>query len=433
MRWRKKKDVNDHSESYHFITETIKNRPSGKKGKLLKAGGFLGAGLLFGLAAAAAFAVAAPRLMQSCGKVPEETQKVQIPSDTPQEQTQSGETQPQEKPEAASAGVQEEKNSLEEYEDAYREILAVAENPRKALVTVYGQSEDENVLNKSHLTSGQASGIIFAENSGEYYVLTEAEAVEEAETLWVTFHDGKLVKGESRKSDPRTGLAVMTVEKADIPQETKDELYVAPLGNSYSLFRGKAVIALGSPSGYPDSVSYGVITSVSNKFVSVDAQYNLLLTDILGDRQGSGVLLNNQGEIIGLILQEEDGEAYSSNMVKALAVSQLKPLLESLSNGEDIMYLGIRGEEIDESLSQSRGIPKGIYVDSVEADSPAMKAGIQSGDIICSLDEKKVSTMQEYSTYLQKCSEGEKIQVVLKRMGTENYEKMNYTIIVEGI
>lgn len=74
-----------------------------------------------------------------------------------------------------------------------------------------------------------------------------------------------------------------------------------------------------------------------------------------------------------------------------------------------------------------------IYVDSVERDSPAMKAGVQSGDIICSLNGEPVATMQEYSTYLQKCKEGQKIKVVLKRRGTENYEKMEYTMIVEGI
>ena len=432
MQWKKKKEGNENPENYYFIKETIKK--NGKKERLLKTGYLLGAGILFGLAAAAAFTLAAPQFLQINEENAEKTQKVQIPVDSPQEQEETEENvqvQEQEKPEAASS-AQTEKNALEQYESAYQEILTIAEKPQKALVTVYGESEDENLLDKTRLTYGLASGIIYMENENEYYILTETRAVENAETLWVTFQDGKTVKGNPRKSDPRTGLAVMTVEKEKIPQDTRAGLYVASLGNSYSLFRGKGVIALGNPSAYSDLVSYGVITSVANEYQSIDARYNLLMTDILGEEQSSGVLLNNQGEIIGLIVQPQEGQNASSSMVKALAVCQLKPLLEILSNGETIMYLGIKGEEVDES-SQSRGIPQGIYVDSVERDSPAMKAGVQSGDIICSLNGEPVATMQEYSTYLQKCKEGQKIKVVLKRRGTENYEKREYTMIVEGI
>lgn len=56
------------------------------------------------------------------------------------------------------------------------------------------------------------------------------------------------------------------------------------------------MIALGNPSAYSDLVSYGVITSVANEYQSIDARYNLLMTDILGEEQSSGVLLNNQGK-----------------------------------------------------------------------------------------------------------------------------------------
>lgn len=85
-------------------------------------------------------------------------------------------------------------------------------------------------------------------------------------------------------------------------------------------------------------------------------------------------------------------------MVTALSISDLRKLIEQLSNNEDLIYLGVRGQDISSSLSQKTGIPTGIYVNSVEEDSPAMNAGIQNGDVIVKVGNESVETLSRLRT-----------------------------------
>ena len=107
--------------------------------------------------------------------------------------------------------------------------------------------------------------------------------------------------------------------------------------------------------GYSDSVAYGVITSVTNKISTLDTEYNLLTTDINGSGEGSGVLINLDGEIIGIIAQSYSTE--DKDIITALAVSQIKDLIESLSNDEARPYIGIKGQDVTAQISHRTGIP----------------------------------------------------------------------------
>lgn len=107
--------------------------------------------------------------------------------------------------------------------------------------------------------------------------------------------------------------------------------------------------------------------------------------------------------------------------------------IETLSNAETIQYLGVRGQDISESVSESMQVPEGVYVESVEEDSPAMKAGLQSGDVIQELDGEEAKTMQQYSTLLQNCKEGQKIRLTLMRSkGAEGYAQMTVEAEVQS-
>lgn len=400
--------------NYHFIKETIKNKPIDKRKVLNRIGIIAASGILFGLAAALTFAAAAPGLIRRTGESGPQT-KVDIPQDDP-------EATPEATPVPTAAAT--ELTPMEQYERSYREALEISQEPRKAIVSVVGQKAKEDLLDNTLLTSGQAMGIIFLNDNGNYYILTQQKAVNKAKSVQVTFANGIIVSGSVKKSDSRTNLAVVTVRVKDVDTDTREAISVAELGNSYSLIQGKPVIAIGSPSGYNDSVYVGMITSVSNKVAVTDTEYNLLVTDILGSGDGSGVLLDTDGEIIGLIAQDY-GDGTDKSMVRALAVSQLKPLIETLSNAEPISYLGVKGKDISENISESIQIPAGVYVESVEDDSPAMKAGLQSGDVIQKLDDDEIKTMQQYSNLLQKYEEGQKIRLtVMRSKGTEGYAQM---------
>ena len=110
-------------------------------------------------------------------------------------------------------------------------------------------------------------------------------------------------------------------------------------------------------------------------------------------------MFNTNGEVIGIIDQKiTDNE--SINLVTAYAVSDLKQYIEQLSNGKAIPYLGVKGVEVPDSVSEEDGLPEGIYVKEVEADSPVMKAGIQSGDILIEMNKNQVKTVSGFGKRL---------------------------------
>ena len=106
--------------------------------------------------------------------------------------------------------------------------------------------------------------------------------------ILVTFCDGNTVDGHFVKQDAATGLAVIQIARNDLGKETRDAIAVGELGSASSVNQGDLVLALGSPSGYPDSVVCGRVTSTTNVKSTVDSEYHLLTTDIMGNSEGSG-------------------------------------------------------------------------------------------------------------------------------------------------
>ena len=287
-------------------------------------------------------------------------------------------------------------------------------------------------MNNSFEDEKQASGFIVADTGKEYYVLTEYRVVDTVDRILVTFCDGNTVDGHFVKQDAATGLAVIQIARNDLGKETRDAIAVGELGSASSVNQGDLVLALGSPSGYPDSVVCGRVTSTTNVKSTVDSEYHLLTTDIMGNSEGSGVLVSLDGKIVGVIAQSFSGEA-DTGVVTALSISDLRKLIEQLSNNEDLIYLGVRGQDISSSLSQKTGIPTGIYVNSVEEDSPAMNAGIQNGDVIVKVGNESVETLSRLRTRLDQSKKDQKIKVTAMRKGAEGYVEIVFDVTLDAL
>ena len=195
---------------------------------------------------------------------------------------------------------------------------------------------------------------------------------------------------------------------------------VAQIGNSNTVSKGQIVIALGSPLGTSYSILSGSITSRGNEITTLDNNYSVFTTDIVGSKNGSGILIDVNGEIVGLIMQDYSS-AGASNTLTAVAISGVSELLNLLMAGEDIPYLGISGTTVTDKIAEKYTVPKGVYVKEVEMDSPAMLAGIQSGDVIISLDGEEINSMSAYSQKLLTLIPGESCEVEVKRQSTSGY------------
>ena len=416
-------------KNYSFIREIVKKKPLDKRGLLRKILSLAGAAVLAGVVASFVFVWMVPVAERM---VNGDSSRVSFPEDEEETSTSSqsviDSSQPaQETPMPAS----QPEIGLEEYRQLYKDMLAVAEKPKRALVTVVGISSEMDYFNQNYENQKQISGLLAADNGQDLFILTEYRVVENVERIQVTFYDGSTVDAIYQRHDANTGLTILKVGLSELEDSTREGIELAPLGSSYGVTQGEPVMAIGSPMGYSDSVAYGVITSVTNKISTLDTEYNLLTTDINGSGEGSGVLINLDGEIIGIIAQSYSTE--DKDIITALAVSQIKDLIESLSNDEARPYIGIKGQDVTAQISHRTGIPKGVLVTAVQADAPAMLAGMKEYDVVVKIGEDEISSFRQYRDRLDQLTPGQTVILTAMRRGAEGYAEVEFEVTVGEI
>lgn len=391
------------SENYSFIKETIKEQPTDRK---RLAGKFLTAavcGVIFGACAAGTMALIVPKALERFGTASDQKAVVTLtPSVKAEQVTPTPETTEQEKTSASTAWQNDLSDGMSQ----------IAEEPRRALVRISAAGEDSDLLDDSFLEYGDEEGFVFLKNSEAFYILTVSDQMQEADKFTVTFSDGTVTDGILCKKDLRTGFFVIKVPFTSVDEETQEKIPAAPLVAADDMKQTESVIAIGSPSGDYDSLMGGTITSVTGTLKVADEEYGMLTTDMVGSEEGGGILLNSSGEVAGIIWNQEEDR---TNVIRAVETAQLRPLLESMANGEDICYIGIMGATISSYQSENLDVPRGVYVDAVDEDSPAMTAGIQNGDILHALDGQEVQSMEEYASVLQGLNKGTRTTVNIYR------------------
>ncbi len=232
-----------------------------------------------------------------------------------------------------------------------------------------------------------------------------------------------------KKYDGNTGIAVLSVPLDSIDEETMESIAVATLGNSLNVTQGMLVIAVGSPLGTNYSILTGNITSTTNSISTIDNNYTVFTTDIVGSKDGSGALINVYGEVVGLVMQDYSSEG-DQNTLTALSISELKTMIEMLSNNQDIPYIGLELSTVTNDIANEYDIPKGAYIKEVVMDSPAMAAGLQSGDVITKMDEETIFTVDGYENKLLTLTPGQQVKIVVERQGTDGYTEITCTVEV---
>lgn len=408
------------SENYSFIKETIKEQPTDRK---RLAGKFLTAavcGVIFGACAAGTMALIVPKALERFGTAPDQKAVVTLtPSVKAEKVTPTPEATEQEKTSASTAWQNDLSDGMSQ----------IAEEPRRALVRISAAGEDSDLLDDSFLEYGDEEGFVFLKNSEAFYILTVSDQMQEADKFTVTFSDGTVTDGILCKKDLRTGFFVIKVPFTSVDEETQEKIPAAPLVTADDMKQTESVIAIGSPSGDYDSLMGGTITSVTGTLKVADEEYGMLTTDMVGSEEGGGILLNSSGEVAGIIWNQEEDR---TNVIRAVETAQLRPLLESMANGEDICYIGIMGATISSYQSENLDVPRGVYVDAVDEDSPAMTAGIQNGDILHALDGQEVQSMEEYASVLQGLNKGTRTTVnVYRKNPFGEYEDVQLKVTIK--
>lgn len=403
-----------------FIREKIKEKPISKRRIAMNLGIVALCGLVFAMVVCVVLMIAVPLIIG-----PQENEMVNS-----EENTQIEETTQETENHGSSLVLPPDLNlSINDYQTLQNELYQIGNKVNKSIVTVTTMESENDWAANDYEIEGQGSGLIISEDSNYVYILTERRIILDAAHVRVSFVDGTGAAATMLKYDGNTGMVVLTVEKRQLKNITQRAIEVAKLGSESPVMNGSLVIALGSPLGTNYSILTGNITSTEHEVMTRDKNYSVFTTDIVGSETGSGVLINTSGEVIGIVMQSFSGSQNVSTLT-AVAYTEIGGLVESLQNGKDIPYVGAYISTVTDDISEDYDIPKGIFIREVAMDSPAMKAGLQSGDVITHINGEMVLTDVVFSEKISQLIPGTTCEISVKRQNGNEYYEVKCTVTI---
>lgn len=407
-----------------FIREQIKNKPVNRKKAAAKVGICAICGAVFALAAAVTFVLAEPVIRKIlCPQEEENPDSV----NTYIADTESVTELEQSDPDVTSQA--QESLSIADYQTLQNQLYAIGSQANHSIVTVTSVVSNTDWFHNSYESEGQGSGVIIQENASEVLILTEQKVITDPSRITVTFIDDTTAGAVMKKYDGNTGIAVLSVARSDISDSTLDTISIAEFGNSNGVTKGSIVIALGSPLGTNYSILTGNVTSTDNEISTIDHNYSIFTTDIVASKSSSGILINVSGQIVGMVMQDYSNSSEENTLI-AVSSTELKSMIDMLAEGKDIPYLGMTVTTVTEKIEKEYDIPEGVYIKEAMMDSPAMAAGLQSGDVITKINGEKAASDTAYSSQVMKLTPGDTIPVVVQRQGADGYSEITCEVEV---
>lgn len=326
------------------------------------------------------------------------------------------------------------------YTGAQTNVSAIVKDVMPAMVSIinnytevtsfWGQTYRENL-------SSSGSGIIVAKNDTELLIVTNQHVVSDAEQLLVTLIDNTQVEAKIKGMDADMDLAVIAISLEDLDDETLNNISIATLGDSDNLELGEQVIAIGNALGYGQSVTVGYISALDREIELDDGSIrSFIQTDAaINPGNSGGALLNAAGEVIGINSNKIGGSSIEG-MGYAIPITTASPIIADLMErrtrnkvaDSDIGYLGIGPQEVTDQISLLYGMPKGVFVSSVQEDSAAEAAGMVKGDIITKFDGSRITCYADLQTTLQYYASGDTVKVIVMRPENGEYVERELTL-----
>lgn len=414
-------DMNQQPE-FKMIRERMKERPVNSK-KLLRRTVITAAmAVIFGVCACFTFLVLEP-VFSNILTPEEEPEMIEIPLDEDEMLPTDMVEIEEEEVTVPAEEIVEEVSALENYSATYGEMYDLVTTSKKSVVTVSGVNQDVDWFNNSYESKDISTGLIVANNGKELLILSRKDAIENYESIDVVFFNETEANGYIKQTDKNTGLAIVAVPITDVSETLLDKSVIAKLGNSKpSRLLASPVIAIGRPLGTAtESIEYGMITSKDNMVSMEDSNYEVLFTDMYGNDMSNGVLINLDGEVVGVIDQEHN--SYDKTILSAIGISDIKKTIERMSNAKTKAVFGIYGEDVS-MQAQENGVPAGAYVKGLVMDSPAMMVGVQSGDVIVSINGNDIVNYRDFTEMLSRMNPGGQCRITINRPDGEQYTEM---------
>jgi S1-C subfamily serine protease len=312
--------------------------------------------------------------------------------------------------------------------DAYSQaVIKAAERVSPSVVNI----EVKKALKKREMNTarlpeeirGSGSGFIFTPDG---FILTNSHVVHRADNIGVTLPDGRHFEAELIGDDPDTDLAIVRINGAN--------LVPAPLGDSQKIRVGQLVIAIGNPYGFQCTVTSGVVSALGRSLRSLSGRLidNIIQTDAaLNPGNSGGPLVTSRGEVIGVntaVILPAQGICF------AIGINTVKYVAARLIQEGKIRrsYIGLGGQNVvlQRRIVRFHRLPveSGVQVVSVEAQSPAEKAGVTTGDVIVALDNEPISSIDDLHRMLTEERVGVRSRLTVLR----KTEKLTLTVVPDA-
>jgi len=257
---------------------------------------------------------------------------------------------------------------------------------------------------------GMGSGFIVGADG---IIMTNAHVVKDATEVVVKLTDRREFKAKVLGSDPKTDVAVLKINAANLP--------VVTLGSTENLRVGEWVLAIGAPFGFENTVTAGVV-SAKGRSLPDDSAVPFIQTDVaVNPGNSGGPLFNARGEVVGInsqIYSQSGGYQGVSFAIPIDLAAKIKDQIVAHGKVEHAK-LGVAVQEVNQSLAESFGLdrPEGALVANVEKGSPADRAGLQAGDVIRSANGKPIVASGDLPAIVGLAQPGERLNLEVWRQG----------------
>jgi Do/DeqQ family serine protease len=259
---------------------------------------------------------------------------------------------------------------------------------------------------------GTGSGVIITEDG---YIVTNNHVIQDATELEVTLNNNKSYQAKLVGTDSKMDIALLKID-AD------EKLPYTVFGDSDEIKVGEWVLAVGNPYNLNSTVTAGIISAKARNLAN-DGLQSFIQTDAaVNPGNSGGALVNTRGELIGINTMISSPTGSYAGYSFAVPSNVTRKIIEDLMQFGNVQrgVLGIEGGEMNSNYAKEIGVKEtqGFYINKVTKNSGAEKAGLQKGDIIVQLDDKKINGFAELSAYINTKRPNDVVQVRIIR-----YEK----------
>ena len=268
------------------------------------------------------------------------------------------------------------------------------------------------------------TGVIFANNG---YIVTNAHVVENAASITVQLTDNRVLSADVVGMDTLSDLAVLYVDAQDLTP--------AQFGDSANLRVGDQVTAIGDPLGIKFRGTYtnGIISAINRNVDVGGYTMTLIQTNAaLNAGNSGGPLINCYGQVIGIntmkigVFADSDGVEGIGFAIPSATVKEITDQLVRQGYVSGRPTLGISGEALSVFYQHYYNLPQGLYISQVDRASDAYGKGVRSGDILVSINDTAITTMNELTAAVYNCQVGDRVTAIIYRSG--EYYQLELTL-----